>query len=156
MFKYLSLLAAFSLPAAAQQPADAFTGYNHDELVAKGHDLLKQAESAPSGSYSVTLDKFKDHFTMLAARTKSGGGEFHGKYADIFVIVEGEATEITGGTLVDRKEKDNGEAAGVRVEGGTPHVMRAGDIVHIAAGTPHQTTVAPGAHVVYFVVKVAQ
>ena len=45
---------------------------------------------------------------------------------------------------------------GTRIEGGTPHVMHPGDIVHIAAGTPHQTVVDPGKTFVYFVVKIQQ
>ena len=168
MLKALPLLAVLAAaPAFAQQSAiqtsttpPAVTNapgdeWKHDDLVALGHDLLKHAE-ASSGSYSVYLTKYNDHFTMLAARTKSGGGEYHGKWADIFVCVEGEATVLTGGTLENSKDKDNGEKAGTRVVGGTEHVMRPGDVVHIAAATPHQTVVAPGQHVVYYVVKVAQ
>jgi mannose-6-phosphate isomerase-like protein (cupin superfamily) len=158
MLKALSLLGLLALPLAApaQNSADPFTQHTREELKAKGEELLKQAETSPSGSVSITLDKYKDHYTMLAARTKSGGAEFHGRYADIFMIVSGEATEVIGGTMVDRKEKANGEVAGTRLEGGTPHVMHAGDVVHIEAGTPHQTMVDPGKTVVYFVVKIAQ
>lgn len=158
MLKALPLLGLLALPAAAlaQNNTDPFTLHTHDELKAKGEELLKQAAASPSGSVSITLDKYKDHFTMLAARTKSGGAELHQHFADIFVIVSGEATEVIGGTMVDRKDKANGEQGGSRLDGGTPHVMHAGDVVHIEPNTPHQTVVEPGKTVVYFVVKVAQ
>ena len=169
MLKALPLLALLALPTCAQQPSPIQTSttppavssapgdeWTHADLVTLGHDLLKHAEATPGGSYSVYLTKYKDHFTMLASRTKSGGGEYHGKWADIFVCVEGEATVLVGGTLENEKDKDNGEKSGTRVVGGTEHVMRPGDVVHIAAGTPHQTTVATGQHVVYYVVNVAQ
>jgi beta-galactosidase beta subunit len=158
MLKTIALLALTALPLAAhaQNSTDVFTAHTREELKAQGDELLKKAATDPSGSVSITLDKYPAHFTMLAARTRSGGAEQHDHYADIFVILEGEATEVTGGTMVDKKDKGNGEPRGTRIEGGTPHVMHAGDIVHIAPGTPHQTVVAPGKTVVYYVVKIQQ
>ena len=167
MLKALPLLALLAAPAFAQSPIQTSTTppsvssapadeWKHDDLVTLGHELLKKAEANPNGSYSVYLTKYNGHFTMLASRTKSGAGEYHGKWADVFVCVEGEANVITGGSLENEKDKDNGEKAGTRVVGGTDHIMRPGDVVHIAAGVPHQTMVAPGQHVIYYVVKIAQ
>ena len=93
---------------------------------------------------------------MLTVRLKSGGAEQHDHANDFFFVLSGEATEVIGGTIADSKTSAPGELRGSRVVGGTEHVMRSGDIVHISPGTPHQTLVAPGATFTYFVIKVQQ
>ncbi len=90
---------------------------------------------------------------MLAFREKSGGGELHQNFADMFVILDGRATVVTGGSVVDQKIVGPGEIRGKSVEGGTREEVKAGDVVHIPAGMPHQTLVADGDTVTYFVVK---
>jgi quercetin dioxygenase-like cupin family protein len=93
---------------------------------------------------------------MLSVRTKPGGAEQHNHYADIFIVLDGEVTEVIGGTMENGKETVPGELRGTRVTGGEEHVMRKGDLIHIAPGVPHQTTVANGTSFTYFVIKVAQ
>jgi mannose-6-phosphate isomerase-like protein (cupin superfamily) len=91
---------------------------------------------------------------MLSTRVKSGGAELHKKYSDIFIVVSGEATEVTGGAIIDPKDSGD-EIRGTRVDGGVAQVLRKGDVITIAPNTPHQTMVAPGQTFTYFVVKVA-
>jgi hypothetical protein len=63
---------------------------NLDALAAQGEDLLAKAR-AGSGSAGITLANYKGHYTMLTARTKSGGGELHQHYADFLFVIAGEA-----------------------------------------------------------------
>lgn len=93
---------------------------------------------------------------MLAFRSRSGAGELHLHFADIFTIVDGHATLVTGGQLIDPRDSHPGEMAGTGVKGGSAQELHAGDIVHIPAGMPHQMQVAPGETVTYFVVKVEE
>jgi glc operon protein GlcG len=69
-------------------------------------------------------------------RTGAGEVELHDTVTDIMRVVEGEATVVTGG---------NGDA--------TTHQLRAGDILVIPEGVPHQFT-AVSDPFLYFVVKV--
>lgn len=126
---------------------------NMDALAQQGKALLEQAR-AGSGSAGITLARYRGHYTMLTARTKSGGAEQHTHYSDFLIVVAGEGTELTGGTIVDRTEGPNGENKGTRLEGATPHVLRKGDIIHIPAGTPHQAIEAPGQSITIYVIKV--
>jgi uncharacterized RmlC-like cupin family protein len=71
-------------------------------------------------------------------------------------VEDGEATVLTGGTVVDPKEASPGEMRGSGLEGATPHVIRKGDVMHISPGVPHQTVVAAGKTFTYYVIKVAE
>ena len=115
--------------------------------------FLQQQAAKGDGSASETLEKYPHHYTMLAFRQKSGGGELHQNFADMFVILDGHATIVTGGSVVDQKTVSPGEVRGKSVEGGKRQDVTAGDLVHIPAGMPHQTRVADGETVTYFVVK---
>ena len=108
------------------------------------------------GSASETLEKYPHHYTMLAFRQHSGGGELHQNFADIFYILDGRASVLTGGSLVDEKTSGPGEMRGKSVEGGSRQELKAGDVVHIPAGMPHQMLVAEGESITYYVVKVEE
>jgi mannose-6-phosphate isomerase-like protein (cupin superfamily) len=114
---------------------------------------LRELAAKGDGSASETLEKYPHHYTMLAFRQHSGGGELHQNFADIFFILDGRASVLTGGTLVDQKSSGPGEVRGKSVEGGTRQEVKAGDVVHIPAGMTHQMLVAEGESVTYYVVK---
>lgn len=143
--------------AQAAQPAITTTAevLNFDELAERGKALLDKARTG-SGSAGITLARYNGHYTMLTARTASGGAEQHGHFADFLFVIDGEGTEMTGGTIVDPKPGQNGEVHGKTLEGATPHVLHKGDVIHIPAGTPHQSIEAPGQTITIFVVKVEE
>ena len=117
---------------------------------------LRQRAAQGDGSASDILEKFPHHYTMLAFRNRSGTGELHENYADLFYIVDGIATVVTGGELADRKPAGPGEVRGTAVNGGSRQDVKAGDVVHIPAGMPHQMLVPEGSTITYFVVKIQE
>jgi mannose-6-phosphate isomerase-like protein (cupin superfamily) len=129
--------------------------WSRSQLLDRAQHLHRLAEQG-DGSASETLEKYPHHYTMLAFRDKSGGGELHQNFADLFTILDGHATLITGGELVAPKTIAPGELRGTYVDGGTRQELEAGDEVHIPAGTPHQMLLPAGATVTYFVVKVEE
>jgi mannose-6-phosphate isomerase-like protein (cupin superfamily) len=153
-------LAACSIvsPASAQgtkvkaRVADLLTPSDFARL---GAEQLAAAAKSPSGTASVTLATYPGHKTMLIARTKDGVAEVHANYADFLIVLEGEGTELVGGTVVDPKPQPDGETRGLRVEGATSHRLRKGDVIHIPAGIPHQTLLAPGQSMTVYAIKVA-
>ena len=128
---------------------------NLDALAAQGEELLAKAR-AGNGGAAITLSNYQGHYTMLTARTKSGGGELHGHFADFLFVIAGEGTELTGGTMLNPKNLPDGEVRGTGLEGATPHVLHKGDVIHIPAGTPHQAIEAPGQTITIYVVKVRE
>src|SRR6476659_8031686 len=70
---------------------------------------LRDLAAKGDGSASETLEKYPHHYTMLAFRQHSGGGELHQNFADIFFILDGRASVLTGGSLADQKSSGPGE-----------------------------------------------
>jgi glc operon protein GlcG len=86
-------------------------------------------------------------------RSTPGEVEFHERVVDVMHVVEGRATVITGGEMVDAHEVAPGELRAVSVTGGTEHELGTGDVLAIPNGVPHQF-VDVSDPFLYFVVKV--
>jgi mannose-6-phosphate isomerase-like protein (cupin superfamily) len=150
------ILAAAALGAAGVSAQTMkFDHWTPAQLLERAQHLRQQAAQG-DGSASETLEKFPHHYTMLAFRNRNGGGELHENYADLFYILDGTATVATGGSLVDRHASGPGEVRGSSVNGGSRQDVKAGDVVHIPAGMPHQMLVPEGSTITYFVVKVQE
>jgi mannose-6-phosphate isomerase-like protein (cupin superfamily) len=147
-------LAAAGLPGAGAQTL-AVDHFTQSQLIEKAQALDAKAHG-PEGAASSKLDEYPNHFTMISLRHKNGGAEVHGEYADVFFIVEGQATLLTGGTVQDAKTVSAGETRGTAVLNGTKTELAQGDVVHIPAGLPHQLLVSEGGTFVYFVIKVKE
>lgn len=114
-----------------------------DKNVASQLEALVPAAKA-SGSGGATLGDYKSHAIRLSIRTASRGAEVHRYYDDAFVVTEGKAILVAGGTVLDGKTEKDGETRGSAMQNGQSQTIAKGDIVHIPAGTPHQLTIAPG------------
>src|ERR1700730_4465124 len=55
---------------------------------------------------------------VLAQRRTAGEVEVHEKTNHVFIIVEGEATFVTGGTMVDARQTAADQRRGSRIQGG--------------------------------------
>jgi mannose-6-phosphate isomerase-like protein (cupin superfamily) len=148
------LLSCIALSRGANAQTMKSDHWSPAELLERAKHLQQLA--AEKGSASETLEKYPHHYTMLAFRSRSGGGEVHQNFADLFYILDGQATLLTGGEVVDPKSTGPGETLGTSVQGGSRKEVMAGDVVHIPAGMPHQMVLAAGQTVTYFVVKVEE
>jgi glc operon protein GlcG len=88
-------------------------------------------------------------------RTGPGEVEFHTSVTDIMYVLEGEATVVTGGEMVDRRQVGPGEYRASATRGGTAQHLARGDVMVIPAGVPHWFKEVPGP-LTYYVVKVVQ
>jgi len=74
---------------------------------------------------------------VLAQRRGVGEAEVHAKTNHVFIIVEGEATFVTGGTLVGAKETAPDQLRAPSIQGGQTRHLTKGDVITIPAKTPH-------------------
>jgi mannose-6-phosphate isomerase-like protein (cupin superfamily) len=117
---------------------------------------LRKLAKAGDGQASETLKEYPGHATMLSFRSRDGEAELHEKFADIFHVLAGKATLVTGGTILRARTIAPGETRGDRIEGGSRQDLRAGDLAHVPAGLPHQMLVAGEGSFTAFVVKIKE
>ncbi|MBV9084289.1 MAG: hypothetical protein JOZ62_16560 [Acidobacteriaceae bacterium] len=118
--------------------------------------LSKKLAAKRIATATEELQRYGNHYTMIAFRDATGSSELHEKEADIFVVEEGEATLLTGGKLIHSHAEKPGELRGTSIEGGERHMLTKDSIVHIPAGTPHQLLIDKAKPFTYFVIKVIQ
>ena len=90
---------------------------------------------------------------ILANRRGAGEVEVHDKTNHIFIIVEGEATFVTGGTLVGAKNTAPGQIRAASLNGGQTHQLRKGDVITVPAKTPHWWKDVPTKTIAYYAIN---
>jgi uncharacterized protein GlcG (DUF336 family)/uncharacterized RmlC-like cupin family protein len=141
----LALIGAEAVPAAATAataPAAAGNG--------NGHATFFASERLEAGGLLAELPGYK---LDAGLRTEAGEVEYHEHAADVMHVVQGSATVLTGGEMVDAREVAPGELRAQRVDGAEPHELGPGDVLAIPNGVPHQFTRVSDPFR-YFVVKV--
>lgn len=69
----------------------------------------------------------------------------HAKDLEMFYVVEGSGTVVTGGRLQNERASNADNASGTGIEGGDSRRIAAGDFVLVPQGTPHWFTQIDGA-----------
>lgn len=133
-----ALLAAALMMTGAGSPGVTFV--DHQKVAAsmvKGATLVSQPDLTVQGAH----------------RAVPGEVELHEKETDVFYVTDGEATILTGGTIVGGKQTAPGQIRGTRIDGGEARHLTKGDVMVIPAGTPHWFKEVPRS-ISYYVVKV--
>jgi uncharacterized protein GlcG (DUF336 family)/mannose-6-phosphate isomerase-like protein (cupin superfamily) len=86
-------------------------------------------------------------------RVAAGEVEYHQHVVDVMHVVQGSATVVAGGEMLDPREAAAGELHARAIRGGTTHRLAEGDVLAIPAGVPHHF-VAVSDPFLYLVVKV--
>jgi len=68
----------------------------------------------------------------------------HDKDAEMFYVVEGAGSVVTGGTLRDGKRTNAENASGTGIDGGSTRRIAVGDFILVPPGTPHWFTQIDG------------
>ena len=137
--KFLLALTALFTTTLLLTAADV-TYVPHDKVttaLAKGGPLVTAPDLTVSGSH----------------RDKAGQVEVHDKETDVIHVMDGEATFVTGGTMVGGKSNKPGQHLGSDIKGGETHHLSKGDVIVVPAGVPHWFKEVPQS-VSYYVVKV--
>jgi quercetin dioxygenase-like cupin family protein len=133
----LTMAAALAAPAYAE--VSYFPAPDVSAAFTKGAVLYAQ----PGVNYMVHASR----------REAPGRGEVHVQDADVIYMLDGSATFVTGGALVEPHKIEPGEIRGRGIEGGETRTIAKGDVIIVPAGTPHWfKDVKPP--VLYYVVKV--
>jgi mannose-6-phosphate isomerase-like protein (cupin superfamily) len=116
---------------------DAKVTYVGHDKVAKGGTLI----TAP------------DLTVLMMHRAGPGEVEIHDKETDTFYVLDGEATLVTGGKMIDGRISAPNQKRGKNLTGGESRHLTKGDVIVIPAGIPHWFKEVPHS-IDYYVVKV--
>ncbi len=113
--------------AAARTAAPAMKTYTSAADVQALIAAKRNASLLAAAPYSVNMEY----------RASVGGAAVHEREAEIFYIIEGTGTLVTGGKLVNETRTNATNLSGTRVEGGSSRTVSKGDFVLVPEGTPH-------------------
>jgi mannose-6-phosphate isomerase-like protein (cupin superfamily) len=68
----------------------------------------------------------------------------HDKDAEMFIVVEGTGTLVTGGALQNGRRTNADNSSGTGIDGGTPRKIAQGDFILVPEKTPHWFTQIDG------------
>ena len=115
-----------------------------------GHDKVTQVMSKVRGEAIVSDPGLR----VLAQRRDAGPAEYHDINNHVFIFVEGEATFVVGGTMVDPKRTAPNQMRAPSVTGGTTYHVSKGDVITIPAKTPHWFKEVPTKTIAYYAVNI--
>lgn len=95
----------------------------------------------------------RNYMVHASRRDAAGQAEVHARDTDIVYVLDGSATFVTGGTVVDGKATAPDEIRGASIRGGETRRLVKGDVILVPNGTPHWFQQVNGP-LTYYVVKV--
>jgi mannose-6-phosphate isomerase-like protein (cupin superfamily) len=146
---------ASSLPATYVTAADIQANLNGAPNSAT--NPLPNIRVVDAGGYNVAVG------VIHRPQTPPGVAAVHFKVTEIYHVMDGAGTLVTGGAMVNAKTRppeaisvrleDGPGASGTAIEGGVSRRIKAGDVVVIPAGVPHWFSEIEGS-ITYVVVRV--
>jgi quercetin dioxygenase-like cupin family protein len=133
----------------------ALTAFAADEPHSTGviHlDHEKVAAAFAKGGPLLATNNFK---VQAGRRTGPGEVEVHEFDTDIFYVLEGSATFVTGGKALEAKVTGPGETRAKIITGGQEQQLAKGDVIVIPKGVPHWFKEVNGPFL-YYMVKVSK
>jgi glc operon protein GlcG len=152
--------------ASAQQDEEmAIAGANVLSMDAKSSDVkstnkppvlffdAKQVSTSFSTGSVLLNEGDRNYMVHTSRRDKPGMAEVHELDTDIIYVLEGNATFVTGGTVMDAKEIAPDEVRGSRIEGGDARQLSKGEVIIVPNNTPHWFKEVNG-QFLYYTIKV--
>ena len=130
---------ALTAPVAAQTPSSAptdrtkATHYSAADLKAA---LAKLPTDRAAASVRVfTLEPY--NVAVEQRQPREQGAAAHDDRAELFYVIEGSGTMVTGGKITDGKQNGT-NLQGTTISNGTRILFNAGDFIMVPSGVPHQ------------------
>ncbi|HET7746724.1 MAG TPA: hypothetical protein VFM29_05460 [Vicinamibacteria bacterium] len=115
-------------------------------------ELIDRSAPSPGGRGGV-IARDEGWRVHAAERDAPGQAELHEGDTDVWYVIAGGATLVTGGAIVESTSTGPGEHRGPAIRGGTEIRVAAGDVVSIRAGLAHWIKSVDG-RIRYLTVKV--
>ena len=133
----ISLVLIIAAAAYAQQPAPPTKTFSSAADVAA---LLAKAKADHKDGQPIVAENIlhlAPYNANLEYRASVGPASVHEREAELFYVLEGSGTLVTGGKLTDEKRTNAENLTGTGIEGGNSQAVAKGDVVIVPENTPH-------------------
>ena len=134
-------LALLSAALLAQQPAapnaQAMKLFSSSSDVAALMAKAKNDRKEGQAIVSQRILQLAPYNANLEYRASVGPASVHEKEAEMFFVIDGSATMVTGGKLTGETRTNAENLSGTGIEGGTSRPVAKGDFVIVPENTPH-------------------
>lgn len=113
----------------------------------------KQVSTSFTAGAALLNVSSRNYMVHTSRRDEAGMAEVHKLDTDIIYVVEGSATFVTGGTVVNGKETAPDEIRGLQIEGGETRRLTKGEVIIVPNNTPHWFKEVNG-QFLYYTIKV--
>jgi mannose-6-phosphate isomerase-like protein (cupin superfamily) len=125
--------------AMAQQPA-APAAVKTFSSAADVEALLAKAKADRKDNQPLVTEpilRLAPYNANLEYRAAVGPAAVHETEAELFYVIDGSATMMTGGKLVNETRTNASNLSGTAIEGGTSRTVSKGDFIIVPEKTPH-------------------
>jgi mannose-6-phosphate isomerase-like protein (cupin superfamily) len=133
IFSLMLAAAAMAQQASAPAMKEYASSSEVASMLAKAKSIRKQDQPV----VSQRIIGLAPYSANLEYRPAVGPATVHEKEAEIFYVVDGSATLVTGGKLVNEKRTNAENLAGTAIEGGSTRKVAKGDFFVVPEDTPH-------------------
>lgn len=162
------LAQAQTAPAAQHLPRGTATDISNEEILA----TAAKTASAPVSDQQIKVVSVNGEYNVgvgVVHRAKTagrdiGGGVEHSEITEVYHVISGNGTFVTGGTIENERDiaannpvvttLNGPSTSGGKVIGGQSRKIGPGDVVIIPPNTPHWFTEITTDQIVYLVVRV--
>jgi mannose-6-phosphate isomerase-like protein (cupin superfamily) len=131
-------LTLVSVVAVAQQPsAQSIKTFASSADVASLREKAKSERKEGQPTVSKPILQLAPYSANLEYRVAVGPAAVHEREAEMFYVIDGGATLVTGGKLVNEKRSNAENLGGTAIEGGTSQAVAKGDFIIVPENTPH-------------------
>jgi mannose-6-phosphate isomerase-like protein (cupin superfamily) len=125
--------------AFAQQPAATAAGRTMVSAADVASMIAKAKVDRKEGQalLAQSMIQLAPYNVSLESRNAVANAAIHEREAELFYVVEGSATLVTGGKLKDEKRTNAENLSGSGIEGGESQHIAKGDFIMVREGTPH-------------------
>lgn len=137
IFPMILAAAFWTVAAVAQQPA-ASEPKTYSSAADVAALLAKaKAERKDQPLISERILQLAPYNANLEYRASVGPAAVHETEAELFYVIDGSGTMMTGGKLVNETRTNASNLTGTAIEGGTSRVVAKGDFIIVPEKTPH-------------------
>jgi mannose-6-phosphate isomerase-like protein (cupin superfamily) len=139
----IGLVAVLSSAASAQQPATSAASAASSRTMVTAADvaaMIAKAKAERKDDQAIvaqSLIQLAPYNVSLEYRASVGNAAVHETEAELFYVIDGSATLVTGGKLTNEKRTNAENLTGTGIEGGTSRHVAKGDFVMVPERTPH-------------------